>query len=136
MNRSTILTAILELCGIELPNASATDGQSFAGVLRDDSTTFAAKRFWQWNRGRPNYTHNAAVRQGRFKLVRPFVSRGIRSTDSDLPPVLYDLSADPGETTDASDKYPDVARRLERSLNEWSRSVEADRVRPLADELK
>jgi hypothetical protein len=38
-----------------------------------------------------------------FKLVRPYVTRGIKLSDSSLPMVLYDLDNDPAESRDVAD---------------------------------
>ncbi|MFG0263962.1 MAG: arylsulfatase [Rhodopirellula sp. JB055] len=127
-----LLPTILDLCRVELPSKNQVDGESFVPVLHDASASHSTTRFWQWNRAHPNYTHNAAVRQGQFKLVRPFVTRSAKLKDSTEPEVLYDLHADPTESHDVTDRYPDVARQLSRELKRWCDSVERDRVRPKA----
>lgn len=125
---------ILDLCGVELPTKNPLDGNSFAAVLKDPSADFSPTRFWQWNRGVPNYTHNAAVRQGRFKLVRPFVTRGEKLTDSSLPAVLYDLKSDPAESRDASSKHPEISKKLSLELAKWCEDVEQSRTRKATTE--
>lgn len=125
-----LLPTILELCHVAAPTTNRIDGLSFAAVLNDATTDFSPTRFWQWNRGQPNYTHNAAIRQAQFKLVRPFVTRGSNLKDSTLPPVLYDLQNDPSESVNVSDQHPDVTQRMNRQLEEWCSSVEQDRTRP------
>jgi len=121
---------VLELCGVDPPKKNPLDGRSFAKVLRDASAEFAPVRFWQWNRGRPNYTHNAAVREGRFKLIRPFVTRRDKPRDSKRPVVLYDLEADPAEAVDVAGQHPEVVRRMVDSLRRWSEAMVQDRLRP------
>jgi len=37
-------------------------------------------------------SHDAAIRDGNWKLVRPFVPKNVPKGDSDLSPKLYDLS--------------------------------------------
>ncbi|WDQ18819.1 arylsulfatase [Rhodopirellula sp. P2] len=127
-----LMPTILELCRVELPTKNLVDGTSFVPVLSDASASHSTTRFWQWNRAHPNYTHNAAIRQGQFKLVRPFVTRSAKLKDSTEPEVLYDLQNDPTESRDVSDKYPDVAGKMSRELKQWCDSVERDRVRPAA----
>ncbi|MGB7324813.1 MAG: sulfatase-like hydrolase/transferase [Rubripirellula sp.] len=132
-----LLPTILDLTGLDATTtANPLDGQSFAGLLRDPSADFSPTRFWQWNRGRPNYTHNAAVRAGNFKLVRPFVTRGSKVQDSSLPAELYDLDSDPTESTNIAAEYPDLVQELERDLQRWSDEVENDRVRPEPEPLR
>ncbi|MEL7338725.1 MAG: sulfatase/phosphatase domain-containing protein, partial [Planctomycetota bacterium] len=126
-----VFPTLLELCGLPAATVNPIDGKSLVNVLHDKAVPFETTRCWQWNRANPNYTHNAAVRQGTFKLVRPYVTRGIRLKDSQLPSVLYDLENDPRETTDVSASYPDVFENLKKSLEAWCASVEHDRTRRL-----
>jgi arylsulfatase A-like enzyme len=65
--------------------------------------------------------NNAAklgYRSGRWKLVRlpPGKKGAPRPRDA-----LYDLDADPGETTDVAGAHPDVAERLGRALDDVRR---------------
>lgn len=124
-----ILPTLLELLDVDSALPNALDGRSFVSVLKNPSAMFASPRYWQWNRGQPNYTHNAAMREGSFKLVRPYVTRGLKLTDSNLPPVLFDLASDPAEQTDVSKQHPDVVRRMRSDLERWSQQVESDRTR-------
>ena len=126
-----LLPTILDLAGIQARAENSLDGKSFAKLLRDPSALFSPTRFWQWNRGRPNYSHNAAIREGKFKLVRPFVTRGSKLKDSTLPAVLYDVEADPAESKDVARDHPDIAKQLDKELQEWAEAVERDRVRPV-----
>ncbi|WP_013630511.1 sulfatase-like hydrolase/transferase [Rubinisphaera brasiliensis] len=125
-----LLPTLLELCNVELEAENPLDGESFASVLHDGNAEFSPTRFWQWNRGEPNYTHNAALRDGKFKLVRPYVTRGVKLQDSTLKPVLYDLEADPAETEDVAQQHPGIYERMTAELQQLSKNVEQDRTRP------
>ena len=58
--------------GISLPADLALDGQNVMPALRGEgSRKLKPKRFWQFSRGVPTLTHNAAMRDGDWKLVRP-----------------------------------------------------------------
>lgn len=58
--------------GIEIPDDLRLDGQNVLPALRGEGTAkLNRKRFWQWSRGVPVITHNAAMRDGDWKLVRP-----------------------------------------------------------------
>ena len=127
-----VLPTLLELCGIERPNE--IDGRSFGPVLHDAQAQFAPTRYWQWNRGKPNYTHNAAVRVGQFKLVRPFVTRAAQLEDSDRPYVLYDVKNDPMESNNLAGQHRGKVAEMKLLLQRWSQSVERDRLRDLATE--
>lgn len=65
---------------------------------------------------------NAAVRRGRWKLVREALR----------PWELYDLDADRGETTDVADRHPELVADLAREWDEWA---SANGVLPWEDVL-
>ncbi|MCG6157700.1 sulfatase-like hydrolase/transferase [Rubinisphaera margarita] len=123
-----LFPTLIDLCGIAYEPKSRLDGVSFAGVLNGETQPDPV-RFWQWNRGEPNYSHNAAMRDGSWKLVRPFMTRNELKGDSTARPVLYNLAADPEETTDVSARQPNRYRQMQRQLEEWTESIEQDRTR-------
>lgn len=55
-----------------------------------------------------------AIREGNFKLVADADSSGFR---------LYNLSEDPAEANDVSERYPEVVKRLSHKLFSWRDSV-------------
>jgi len=61
-------------------------------------------------------TPASAVRDGRFKLITFY---------EDLRLELYDLHADPGETTNLVEDRPETAERLHTLLEEWRRDIAA-----------
>ena len=124
-----LFPTILDLCGIIHPAEISIDGVSFRDLLEGSSNARTMPRFWQWNRGVPNYTHNAAVRCRNWKLIKPFVTRKVNPDDSTESPVLYDLSRDPAESTDVSTSNPDRYKELLLLLDRWSKEVELDRTR-------
>jgi hypothetical protein len=66
--------------------------------------------FFQWHRGnRPEPFRNAAVRQGKWKLVEG--------------KALFDLDSDPAETTDLAEREPEATRRLRSAYERWFRDV-------------
>lgn len=124
-----LFPTLLEVCGIDHQPQLPIDGVSLRDVLFDNSALPARHLFWQWNRGTPNYTHNAAVRDGRWKLVRPFVTRNIPKGDSTAPATLYRIASDRGEDADLSAGDPDRRSAMIKALEKWSASVENDRRR-------
>ena len=125
-----VFPTILELCEIEHQPKLPLDGQSvvwmLAGKSQEQSPPF---RYWQWNRGEPNYTHNAAIRDGDWKLVRPYVTRRANPKDSQRDPALYHLAKDPAEQNDLARHDPERTVRMNRLLTTWSRSVEESRMK-------
>ncbi len=124
-----VVPTLVDLCDLETPRTLHLDGSSVAGVLSGTESELSVQRFWQWNRGVPHYTHNAAVREGEWKLVRPFVTRELVDEESSVAPVLYDLSEDPAEEHDLSADYPERYERMKAALESWSKDVERDRLR-------
>jgi arylsulfatase A len=115
------------LCGVPIPDGREIDGRSLAGYLLSGKQPEPVDYFWQWNRGAPNYTHNAALRRGTWKLVRPPVDRNEPEGDSPLAPVLYDLASDPGENVNVIEDHPGRGRAMLERLDQISRKVESDR---------
>jgi arylsulfatase A len=124
------LPTLAKLADVPLPGGLALDGISHARGLLDDQPLETPTRFWQWNRTAPRYGHNAAIRQGPWKLVRPFVTRGVPEGPSKRTPRLYRLDRDPGEEEDLAGEYPERVESLAQALGNWATSVERDRTRP------
>jgi arylsulfatase A len=122
---------LVDLCGLTVPaRAKPREGVSLRPVLEGRTDRTDAVRFWQWNRAQPNYTHNAAMRDGAWKLVRPFESRAELTGDATAAPVLYHLPTDPAEAIDLSAQHPERYARMRAALAAWSEEVERERQRP------
>jgi arylsulfatase A-like enzyme len=116
LNDFMALTA--EILGVRLPEAAAPDSVSFLSALKGASSPG----------GRTAVVHHSqegrfAIRRGRWKLCLNPGSGGMGApTDEEalrqaLPEAqLYDLAADPGETTNLVSTHPAEARALARLL--------------------
>ncbi|HBJ86887.1 MAG TPA: arylsulfatase [Verrucomicrobiales bacterium] len=124
-----VLPTLVELCGLKHTPKPPLDGRSFAGLLKTGADFATPVRFWQWNRQEPNHTHNAAMRDGPWKLVKPFVTKNKIAGDSDLPHALYHLDNDPAEAADLATQQPERLKTMREALDTWSREVERDRTR-------
>lgn len=132
-----MLPTLASLCGISLDKTitSRLDGNNLASVVSGKpdpglNSVLAKKRYyWQWNRGVPYYSHNAALRDGDWKLVYQPVMRGIVDGPSTLPPLLFNLKDDPTESTDVSAKHPTEFKRMKSLLENWCRKMEFERLR-------
>jgi len=60
---------------------------------------------------------HSAIREGHYKLLKFHISG--RS-------LLFDIEADPGERIDLSSKMPERSVRMEKILNEYLASVDAE----------
>lgn len=127
-----VLPTLVDLCDLPFPEEREKlplDGVSFRSVLEGEEFAAPTHRFWQWNRWKPLYSHNAAMRDGRWKLVRPFVTKNLPKGPSNLPPMLFDLETDPAEANDLAPDHPDRARTMNAALEAWTAEIEQDRTR-------
>jgi len=156
---------ILAMAGVPLPADNLPlDGINVLPVLRGESGQTITKRCWQWNRYAPVCDCNAAIRDGDWKLVRPwrdrcgdvpdnqwnhismfgpehFIHNGIFQPPYPTvqlgptqPPLLFNIRNDPYERNDMASADPDRVARLGRELDNWFEDVERDR-RGIADEV-
>src|SRR5690606_28925629 len=131
-----MLPTLSELCQLEVDKTvmDRLDGGSLAGLISGNRSAkdLPKARYWQWNRGVPYYTHNAAMREGDWKLVYPPVTTGLVDSQSTSRPMLFNLKSDPAESTDVSAANPGIFGRMKVMLEDWSRKVEADRLKATA----
>lgn len=67
------LPTLLSLAGIPVPQDLALDGIDQSSVLRGDKGVVNPQRCWQWSRYQVRPSYNAAIRDGDWKLIRPYV---------------------------------------------------------------
>jgi arylsulfatase A-like enzyme len=104
---------LLDLTGCPGEPQQHVDGVSFSDLLLGKSRTVDRDAiYWHY----PHSRQEAAVREGRYKLLHRFEQNGVE---------LYDLQTDIGERTDLSKKKPEVAARLLGKLKSWQSSVGA-----------
>ena len=152
------LPTLLEAAGAPCLDGPPVDGEGVLAMLRGEPQSRAPRRFWQWNRYTPQVECNAAIRDGRWKLVRPRIAELMQvrpehsQMDRDLkyrpelhramvpyempergfPPapvaMLFDLESDPGELNDLAATEPRRAAMLLQELESWFEEVEAERL--------
>ena len=119
-----LLPTLCELCGVEPPSDRPIDGKSLvpllvqnaAGELWGDRRLFTFK---DWNGDIPT-GDRGAVRTDRWRCVKD----GPRWE-------LFDMTADPGETTDVGDQYFDVRQELSDAFAAKWEEVTADGFEPI-----
>jgi arylsulfatase A len=151
------LPTLCSIAGIDIPKDLSLDGQDVSTILLEEKDSYPIKRFWQWNRYAPIITINSAMRDGKWKLVRPPIpniawitkedgemDRRIKyhpeefkdiyrgpfpkiDLSSPLPPQLFDIEDDPYEEKDLAHQYPQIVEKMLSELEEWFRDVEEDR---------
>jgi len=100
------------------------DGRSLAGILRGGGLERAAI-FWHYPHYHPGgATPYSAIRSGSWRLVHFY---------EDGHDELFDLAADPGETTDLTTTQADKAAELRGQLDAWLTDVDAQLPTPNPD---
>lgn len=99
---------------VRLPDV---DGISLVPLLKGEELP-ARDLYWHYPHfanqgGRPA----AAIRSGKWKLIEFYETGKLE---------LYDLAADPGETTDVADNHQSLTEDLHRRLDTWRKQVNAN----------
>jgi arylsulfatase A len=125
-----IFPTLLEICELKSQKNLKLDGGSIVGILKGSNSEIPIPkhRFWQWNRGVPYYSHNAAMRVGDWKLVRPYMTRNLTMEESNQKPMLFNIKEDPKEKIDVSEKEKERYNIMLVKLEQWCREVEWDRL--------
>jgi arylsulfatase len=129
-----VLPTILEATGAAYPSTHRGrdvlpyEGRSLLPALRGDAVP-EATLYWE-------HTGNAAVRRGRWKLVRahPEVKRYWRQSGEPAAPSatdgfdsyrweLYDLANDRSETHDVANAHPQIVQELSAQWQAWAKRV-------------
>ena len=109
-----IPATILDLTGVGIEPGQPIDGRSLAPLLRGDTLAREAL-YWHYPHYHPGGAiPHSAIRAGNWRLVHFY------EDDRDE---LYDLAADPGETTDVAKERPEKTADLRRRLDTWLADV-------------
>lgn len=112
-----VLPLMLAGAGGELPRDVRLDGFDPTAVLAGEAKTSHAALHWVWKQGRNDLWNG--MRQGPHKIVRKA---------DDQPWELYDLSQDPGETTNLAAARPDLVKELAERFFRWHAAAKAEAV--------
>ena len=98
------LPTLLEVAGAAADVPAGVDGVSFAPALRGEPQDPPPFLYWEF----PAYGGQQAARVGDWKAVRTGLRKFAKTAEpgATIPTRLYDLAADPGETTDLAAEHP------------------------------
>lgn len=141
----TSLTDVMATCasivGAKLPDNSAEDSYDILPVLLGTQGDTPVRKFML----QQTPSHAMSIRHGNWKLLDHQGSGGsnyerngewgmkiyaIKDTAPDAPGQLYDLDADPGETTNLYHKYPEIVKQLKTQLDEFKTSGRSRALSP------
>jgi len=120
------LPTLLDLAGLHDRIPAGGDGLSLAAALEGKAAA-PAERFLYRELTEGKWQ---AVTDGRWKAIRK--AAGPKQPEKAQPTELYDLAADPGESTDVAAEHPDVVARLE-ALMDREHEPHPDWPLPFAD---
>ena len=113
------LITVAELAGATVDHEH--DGLSFVPTLLGRGSQ-EAHEFLAWDFG--GYGGQIAIREGSWKALK----RNLRK-NPDAPLELYDLATDPTESQDLASEHPEIAKRLEATLEASRQEPEIERFR-------
>ena len=110
-------STIAEICGGQVENKSAIDGESLVPLLRQSGGLKRDAIYWHYPHYHPGgATPYSAVREGDFKLIEFFEDEHVE---------LYNLREDLSEQTDLAAKLPEKTKALREKLHAWRQTVGA-----------
>lgn len=116
---------LCQASGVKIPNGLELDGVDLSAVLRGSGDLDrATPMVWEY----PEYGGFVAVRDGKWKAIR----RGLK-TANPKDWELYDIDADPQETTNVAAENAELVKKL-ADFHLTTRIVEADYPFPIFDE--
>ncbi|MEO1614727.1 MAG: arylsulfatase [Planctomycetota bacterium] len=133
-----VFATVADILDADIPEGAAEDSFSLLPVLRGDTLEnpirpyilqqgFGGKRWLAIRRGKWKYLAHQGSGGNNYENHRMLQEYRLPNTAPEAPGQLYDLEADPGETTNLALEEPEIVSQLESLLKE---SLESGRSRP------
>lgn len=115
-----LLPSLAALAGAALPAGKPLDGRDVSGVWLGNGAGEERRLFYQ------SGPKAWAYREGDWKLILPGGGGPALKPIKDAP-ALFNLAADPGETTDVAGEHPERVQQMVAALAAHNAAVEAER---------
>ncbi len=117
-----LFPSLCVLAGAALPADAAFDGEDLSGALLGTPIARRKPLFWEYGRNEnsfvypksPDRSPNVAMRDSQWKLLINTDTSGAE---------LYDILADPKESTNLVAKHPDIARQMSDQAIKWRKAL-------------
>lgn len=106
LNICDFVPTFSKLAGAEMPEGYESDGEDFSKAMQGGSFERSKDQYWYY----PITAMPLAMRSGNWKFLCKLDGKNAQ---------LYDLSADPGETTNLAKTHPEIAERMGKLLLDW-----------------
>ena len=117
-----LFPSLCAVAGAKAPQGAGLDGEDMSGALMGKPADRSKPLFWEYGRNTEFFAYpkgrdrspNVAVREGQWKLLINASGDGVE---------LYDIAADPKETTSVAEQHPDIVKRLSKAALDWRKAL-------------
>jgi arylsulfatase len=100
-----------ELAGVKLERTADIASESLVPTFKGTDAPRTAPLYREF----PSYGSQQAIWDGKWKAIRTDMTKAVKA-NAPIVTQLYDLDADPNETTDLAAKFPEVVKELEAKM--------------------
>ncbi|VTS02659.1 sulfatase family protein [Tuwongella immobilis] len=122
-----LFPTIADLAGIPMPDARKRDGVSLRAQLHGTANAPAPRETFYYFRG----LQLEGVRNGKWKLHFPSMNPSMKNVTRKL----YDLEADPGESRDRLNDFPEIVKKLDQLIQVTDQDLGVQGIGPGCREL-